>query len=157
HRFLARPPSRRRAVALTGRGVPSDASASPSPRARAPRTLSSPCPARGGTPAVPAGPAPLVRPANVGPGFVVDARARTPLSPRPAWNDPRPLPRRGAPARKRGALDSNTMEAVLTRRAARVVRLGRIGYEPALALQREAADAVRAGGPETLFLLEHEP
>jgi lipoyl(octanoyl) transferase len=51
------------------------------------------------------------------------------------------------------------MEAVLTRREARVrvIRLGRIGYEPALALQREAAEAVRAGGPETLFLLEHEP
>jgi lipoyl(octanoyl) transferase len=51
------------------------------------------------------------------------------------------------------------MEAVLTRREARVrvVRLGRIAYEPTLTLQREAADAVRAGGPETLFLLEHEP
>jgi lipoyl(octanoyl) transferase len=49
------------------------------------------------------------------------------------------------------------MEAVITRRAARVVWLGRIGYEEAWTLQREAADAVRAGGPETLFLLEHEP
>ncbi|MGH9369797.1 MAG: lipoyl(octanoyl) transferase LipB [Thermoanaerobaculia bacterium] len=48
------------------------------------------------------------------------------------------------------------MEAVLTRRAARVVWLGRIGYEEAWALQREAAGEVRAGGPETLFLLEHE-
>jgi lipoyl(octanoyl) transferase len=35
--------------------------------------------------------------------------------------------------------------------------LGRIGYEEALDLQRQAAEAVKAGGPETLFLLEHNP
>jgi len=35
--------------------------------------------------------------------------------------------------------------------------LGRIGYERALVLQREAAARVARGGPETLFLLEHEP
>lgn len=49
------------------------------------------------------------------------------------------------------------MEAVAVRPATRVRWLGRIGYEEAWALQREAAEAVRAGGPETLFLLEHEP
>lgn len=42
--------------------------------------------------------------------------------------------------------------------ALRVVRPGRVGYADALARQREAAQAVRAGtGPETLFLLEHAP
>lgn len=35
--------------------------------------------------------------------------------------------------------------------------LGRIGYETGLALQREAADRVAEGGPESLLLLEHEP
>ena len=35
--------------------------------------------------------------------------------------------------------------------------LGRTGYERGLALQREAAERVANGGPETLFLLEHEP
>jgi lipoyl(octanoyl) transferase len=35
--------------------------------------------------------------------------------------------------------------------------LGRIGYDEALALQREAARAVAAGGPERLYLLEHDP
>jgi lipoyl(octanoyl) transferase len=49
------------------------------------------------------------------------------------------------------------METVAAARAARVVWLGRIGYEEARARQREAADAVKAGGPETLFLLEHHP
>lgn len=40
----------------------------------------------------------------------------------------------------------------------RVVRLGRIGYADALALQRATAAAVRSGAePETLFLLEHPP
>lgn len=40
----------------------------------------------------------------------------------------------------------------------RVVRPGRVGYADALARQRAAATAVRAGdGPETLFLLEHPP
>lgn len=42
--------------------------------------------------------------------------------------------------------------------ALRVVRPGRVGYADALARQREAAQALRAGtGPETLFLLEHAP
>ncbi len=35
--------------------------------------------------------------------------------------------------------------------------LGRIGYDRALALQREAASRVARGGPETFLLLEHEP
>ena len=39
-----------------------------------------------------------------------------------------------------------------------VVRPGRVGYAQALACQREAAEALRAGrGPETLFLLTHPP
>ena len=38
------------------------------------------------------------------------------------------------------------------------MRPGRVGYAQALAWQRAAADALRAGtGPETLFLLEHAP
>jgi lipoate-protein ligase B len=42
--------------------------------------------------------------------------------------------------------------------ALQVVRPGRIGYADALARQRAAADALRAGtGPEVLFLLEHPP
>ncbi len=49
------------------------------------------------------------------------------------------------------------MEAILTRRAARVRWLGRLAYEETWALQREAAEAVKAGGSETLFLLEHDP
>ncbi len=49
------------------------------------------------------------------------------------------------------------MEAVLERRPVRAVWLGRVGYDEALALQREAAERVAAGGEETLFLLEHEP
>src|SRR5262245_46068191 len=40
----------------------------------------------------------------------------------------------------------------------RVVRPGRVGYADALAMQREAASALRAGlSPETLFLLTHPP
>ncbi len=40
----------------------------------------------------------------------------------------------------------------------RVVRPGRVSYTEALGLQRAAAAALRDGsGPETLFLLEHEP
>jgi lipoyl(octanoyl) transferase len=35
--------------------------------------------------------------------------------------------------------------------------LGRIGYGRTLALQREAASRIARGGPETFFLLEHEP
>jgi lipoyl(octanoyl) transferase len=49
------------------------------------------------------------------------------------------------------------METLAATRAARAVWLGRIGYEAAWARQREAADALRAGDPETLFLLEHDP
>jgi len=39
----------------------------------------------------------------------------------------------------------------------KVLWLGRIGYGEAGALQRRAAEEVKAGGPEALFLLEHEP
>ncbi len=35
--------------------------------------------------------------------------------------------------------------------------LGRIAYADGLALQRQAAEEVKAGSEETLFLLEHEP
>ena len=49
------------------------------------------------------------------------------------------------------------MEAALTRERTAVRWLGRIGYDDALALQREAAAALAQGGPETLFLLEHDP
>ncbi len=50
------------------------------------------------------------------------------------------------------------MEALLTRRSpVRAEWLGRIAYDDALALQREAAASVAAGGDERLFLLEHEP
>jgi len=45
----------------------------------------------------------------------------------------------------------------IERTGVRLVRLGRIGYDEALALQREAAARAVAGGGETLFLLEHEP
>ncbi len=45
-----------------------------------------------------------------------------------------------------------------TATALRVVRPGRVAYAAALAWQRAAAAALRAGeGPETLFLLEHPP
>lgn len=43
------------------------------------------------------------------------------------------------------------------RRAVRAQWLGRIGYDEAVTLQRDAAERVAAGGPETLFLLEHDP
>ena len=46
---------------------------------------------------------------------------------------------------------------ILTRAPVRARWLGRIGWDEALALQHEAAAQVVAGGPETLFLLEHEP
>jgi len=49
------------------------------------------------------------------------------------------------------------MEAILTPRVARATWLGRVGYDEALALQREAARRVAAGQQETFFLLEHEP
>jgi lipoyl(octanoyl) transferase len=47
--------------------------------------------------------------------------------------------------------------AVLTRAPLRARWLGRIGWDEALALQQDAAARAAAGGPETLFLLEHEP
>jgi lipoyl(octanoyl) transferase len=47
--------------------------------------------------------------------------------------------------------------ALLNGTAVRLVTPGRVGYDEALRMQQEAADAVAAGGPETLFLLEHEP
>ena len=52
------------------------------------------------------------------------------------------------------------MEAVAEARGTRrlrIVRPGRIAYAAALQRQHEAARDVLAGGPETLFLLEHEP
>ncbi len=49
------------------------------------------------------------------------------------------------------------MEAIALRRTLRVIRPGRLSYEDAWALQRRAAEEVQAGGPETFFLLEHEP
>jgi lipoyl(octanoyl) transferase len=42
-------------------------------------------------------------------------------------------------------------------RTVRTVWLGRIGYDDALLLQREAERRVAAGGEETFFLLEHKP
>ena len=42
-------------------------------------------------------------------------------------------------------------------RRVEAVWLGRIGYDRALVLQREAAARAAKGGPETLLLLEHEP
>ncbi len=49
------------------------------------------------------------------------------------------------------------MEAVATRCATRARWLGRVGYAETWALQREAAEEVKSGGLETLFLLEHDP
>ena len=49
------------------------------------------------------------------------------------------------------------LAATLATRRLRVVRLGRTGYARALERQHDAAREVLAGGPETLFLLEHEP
>ncbi|HJW13367.1 MAG TPA: lipoyl(octanoyl) transferase LipB [Thermoanaerobaculia bacterium] len=49
------------------------------------------------------------------------------------------------------------MEAIAARRVTRVRWLGRIGYDEALSLQREAARRAADGGEETLLLLEHEP
>jgi lipoyl(octanoyl) transferase len=52
------------------------------------------------------------------------------------------------------------MEAFAARRPARPLHaewLGRISYDDALDLQREAAARVAAGGEERLYLLEHEP
>ena len=42
-------------------------------------------------------------------------------------------------------------------RGVRAEWLGRIGYDVASALQRDAADRAAGGGPETFLLLEHEP
>ncbi len=50
-----------------------------------------------------------------------------------------------------------TVATRTTGSAVRAVWLGRIGYDEALELQREAARQVAAGGEETLFLLEHAP
>lgn len=47
--------------------------------------------------------------------------------------------------------------AVGTRQALAVHRLGCIGYEAGLRWQREAAERVRAGGPDALALLQHYP
>ncbi len=44
-----------------------------------------------------------------------------------------------------------------SRSAVRATWLGRIRYDEALALQRDAARGVAAGEQETFFLLEHEP
>jgi lipoyl(octanoyl) transferase len=44
-----------------------------------------------------------------------------------------------------------------TRRLVRARWLGRVPYAEGLRLQREAADALLAGGDESLLLLEHEP
>jgi lipoyl(octanoyl) transferase len=49
------------------------------------------------------------------------------------------------------------MKAALTGRTVEAVWLGRIRYDEALELQKGAAHRVAAGGPETLFLLEHAP
>jgi lipoyl(octanoyl) transferase len=52
------------------------------------------------------------------------------------------------------------MEALAARRPAEPLIaewLGRISYDAALSLQAETAARVAAGGPERLFLLEHEP
>jgi lipoyl(octanoyl) transferase len=46
---------------------------------------------------------------------------------------------------------------VLARSAVRATWLGRLAYDRATDLQREAALEVARGGPERLFLLEHEP
>src|SRR5260221_3388959 len=50
-----------------------------------------------------------------------------------------------------------TVATRTTGSAVRAVWLGRIGYDEALELQREAARQVAAGGEETLFILEHAP
>jgi lipoyl(octanoyl) transferase len=46
---------------------------------------------------------------------------------------------------------------LLKRTAVRLRWLGRIRYDDAMRLQDDAAAEVARGGPETLFLLEHEP
>jgi lipoyl(octanoyl) transferase len=51
------------------------------------------------------------------------------------------------------------MEALagLKARRIRLRWLGRIGYDDALALQRDAAERILSGGEESLLMLEHEP
>ncbi|HEY7113587.1 MAG TPA: lipoyl(octanoyl) transferase LipB [Thermoanaerobaculia bacterium] len=49
------------------------------------------------------------------------------------------------------------MQTLAERRAIEVRWLGRIAYADAHALQLRAAEQVKAGGDETLLLLEHEP
>jgi lipoyl(octanoyl) transferase len=50
------------------------------------------------------------------------------------------------------------MEALRKRASPLAVRwLGRVEYEEALRLQRQAADSVKAGGADVLYLLEHAP
>ena len=50
------------------------------------------------------------------------------------------------------------MEALRRRASPLALRwLGRVEYEEALRLQRQAADAVKSGGAEVLYLLEHAP
>ena len=49
------------------------------------------------------------------------------------------------------------MAQTLTLSSLAVRWLGRIGYDGALALQKEAAERAAAGSGETLLLLEHEP
>jgi lipoyl(octanoyl) transferase len=46
---------------------------------------------------------------------------------------------------------------LLGRAAVRLEWLGRVRYDEAMRRQQEAAESVAGGGPETLFLLEHEP
>ena len=49
------------------------------------------------------------------------------------------------------------METVVAARSVRMRWLGRLPCAEAFALQRRAAEEVKSGGDETLFLLEHEP
>jgi lipoyl(octanoyl) transferase len=54
-------------------------------------------------------------------------------------------------------LSAHTGDSIRAPRRVDVLWLGRIGYEGALVLQREAAARVARGGCETLLLLEHDP
>jgi lipoyl(octanoyl) transferase len=49
------------------------------------------------------------------------------------------------------------IQPVAARQGVAVRRLGRVSYDEATAQQERAAEELAAGGPETLFLLEHEP
>jgi len=55
------------------------------------------------------------------------------------------------------ATTATTATDTATRRRLRARWLGRVPYAEGLRLQREAADALLAGGDESLLLLEHEP